>query len=581
MTEFRLFTDSAKSCQVRLLEDETKVRATHALVALGDGYHEARLPGCPAGTLYDFTLDGAHVTDPYARFLPFGVHRPAMVVDGQHAWRHGTGVTRPAHQHVIYELHVGTFTPEGTYNAALAKLPALVELGVTTLELLPLSAFPGRRGWGYEGVAHFAPYAEYGTPQELRIFIDEAHGLGLSVLLDVVYNHFGPAGNYLSVFSSNYFNAETKNAWGDGPNFAHPAMRGYVLDNARYWLTEFRFDGLRLDATHAMIDPSTTHILRSITDLAHGLTPRKVVYGEDERNDPSLVDEMGLDGVWSDDFHHVAHVFLTAERDGYYGSYAPDVGELARTIRQGWLFEGQRYPGTGEPRGKPGCSLPAEAFVYCLQNHDQVGNRALGDRLTSDPHHLRPYAALSTVLLFLPMTPLLFMGQEWGASTPFQFFTDHEAELGEKISAGRRAEFQHFKAFAEASARDRIPDPQAAETFMRSKLRWDERSEGQHATLLDLYKALLALRRSDPVLSFGDARATMNAEAHSGLLTIRRTHGNQVRLLVANLTDQAVTAERVAVELDGATTLVRSDLVSGAGPLPEWTTIVAGRQATS
>ena len=328
-TRFRLFADRARLCQVRLVDDaggekaaeQAVEKALYDLQRLSGGYHELTVAGAGHGTLYQFVLDGEAFPDPYARFLPRGVHGPAMVVESKYAWRNGDGVSRPMGEQVIYELHVGTFTPEGTYRAARGRLQALQDLGVTTIELMPLSSFAGRRGWGYDGVAHFAPHPQYGTPDDLREFIDDAHGMGLSVLLDVVYNHFGPAGNYLRSFSPHYFSSEVKNAWGDGPNCAHPSMRGYMLANVRYWLTEFRFDGLRLDATHAIADPSPVHVLKEVTELAHALMPRKLVIAEDESNDPGMVVARGMDGVWADDFHHVAHVILTGESDGYYASY--------------------------------------------------------------------------------------------------------------------------------------------------------------------------------------------------------------------------------------------------------------------
>jgi maltooligosyltrehalose trehalohydrolase len=578
-TSFCLFSDRAQRCQVRILNDDGTPERTHDLTATGGGCHEATLVSAPHGTLYEFVLDGEPFPDPYARFLPRGVHGPAMVVETRYRWTAGLGVSRPLREQTLYELHVGTFTPEGTYDAARLRLPAVADLGVSTIELMPLSSFPGRRGWGYDGVAHFAPFSQYGTPDELRRLIDEAHALGLSVFLDVVYNHFGPAGNYLAEFSASYFSAGSKTPWGAGPNFGHPAMRHYVLANAVYWLTEYRFDGLRLDATHAMTDQSATHILKELTDLAHTIRPRKVLIAEDNRNDPDLVTALGFDGVWADDFHHVAHVTLTGENDGYYANYQPGVDELARTIRKGWLYEGQLYPSTGTARGNPATEVPREAFVYCLQNHDQIGNRALGDRLPNGGD-VRAYAALSTVLLFLPATPLLFMGQEWAASTPFQFFADHDEDLGRAISAGRREEFKDFRAFLDPVSRERIPDPQSDETFLRSKLDWDERERGVHARVLGLYKALLQLRRSDQVRRRSIEQLT--AEVRDGLLVIRRTwKDGLVRVLVANLSGQDMPAQIGTVELDSCHVLLRSDLATELSTaLPAWTAIVAEGRVT-
>lgn len=585
-TLFRVFSDCADRCEVRILNDDGTPRVSHDLAAVGGGYREIAVTDARQGTLYEFVLDGNRYPDPYARYLPRGVHGPAMVVEDTYEWENGAGVDRPLREQIIYEIHVGTFTAEGTFAAAALRLPDLVDLGVTTVELMPLSAFPGDRGWGYDGVAHFAPHAGYGTPDDLRRLVDQAHGLGLGVILDVVYNHFGPSGNYLSCFSPAYFSPDCKNAWGDGPNFCHPVMRNFALANAHYWLTDFRFDGLRLDATHAIVDPSPTHILKELADLAHGLTPRKLVIAEDERNDSNLVTQFGLDAVWADDFHHVAHVSLTGENDGYYASYSGGAAALAEAIGKGWLYTGQVYPATGKPRGKPATGLPREALVYCLQNHDQVGNRAFGDRLAGADRERRGFAALSTVLLFLPATPLLFMGQEWGATTPFQFFTDHDDELGRLISTGRREEFKHFHAFAHAAARDRIPDPQAEATFIRSKLKWDQRNDGPHARVLALYKLLLRLRRSDPVLG-EPSREGFTSEARDELLVVRRHGKDQERILLANLGDRPIPAPAIAAVLGdharrSSSLLARSDMVDEMpGQLPGWTAVVVARDGLS
>jgi maltooligosyltrehalose trehalohydrolase len=578
-TRFTAFASQARGCQVRFLETDGSVRATHALQPGGDGFFAAEVRGVGHGALYDLLVDGKRLPDPYARFLPQGVHGPAMVIAPQHVWRHGEGVTLAPSDRIIYELHVGTFTPEGTYTAAARRLSELAELGVTVLEVMPVSSFSGRWGWGYDGVAHFAPHPAYGTPDDLRAFVDEAHGHGLAVILDVVYNHFGPAGNYLAAFSPEYFTKEIQNAWGDALDFRHPAVRRYVLDNARMWLTDFRFDGLRLDATHAVVDPSERHILQDLADLAHGLTPRKFVVAEDERNDPAVVRRLGVDAQWADDFHHAAHVTVTGERDGYYAGYAQGTGTIADTILRGWLYEGQVYPATGRARGKPATGVPAEALVYCLQNHDQIGNRAFGDRLPTMLEArgagVEPARALAAVLLFLPMTPMLFMGEEWAASSPFQYFTDHDAELGKLISRGRREEFQKFKAFSDPAARGRIPDPQAEDTFQRSKLRWEERDAGVHASMLALYKALISLRRGDPVLRVG-ARERLEAQGRGNLLLARRWGNEGDRMLVANLGPEASAGDVVARAVAGRRVLLRTDGVAGGSTnLPAWTALIA------
>lgn len=538
-TRFSLYASDVKRCAVRLYSDASTPLRTVPLHALAPGYYELLLENVGHGALYRFVLDDRELPDPYAHFLPHGVHGPAMVVEPHYAFRHPRP-PRPERP-IIYEMHVGTFTEHGTYAAAVLRLPELAQLGVTTLELMPVAAFPGGRGWGYDGVAPFAPFAAYGTPDELRALIDAAHGLGLGVLLDVVYNHFGPAGNYLGAYSPGYFTRDIPNLWGDGPNYGFMPMRELVRENVRYWLEDFRCDGLRLDAVHAIFDPSEKHILRDVVEVARHVLPSALLIAEDDRNEPGLVKDFGFDAIWADDFHHQLHVTLTHERDGYYAAYHPGLADLSRSIERGWLYEGHIMPSTRKPRGKPANELLAPAFVYCLQNHDQVGNRALGDRL-SQAVSLDAYCLASSLLLFLPMTPLLFMGQEWAASSPFQFFTDHEPELGEAVVRGRREEFKSFQAFSDPAARASIPDPQAAETFERSKLRWEERDEPRHREVLALYRRLLALRREDPVLSRAD-RAQSSVQVRGNLLEVRCRGERQERVWLGNFGRAAVRAE--------------------------------------
>jgi maltooligosyltrehalose trehalohydrolase len=553
-TRFSCFTN-AHACE--LVIDGKR----HAMQRIADDLYEAILP-VTHGTRYKFALDGKEYPDPYARFLPEGVHGPAMVIEPRRQFKHGY-VVRPLSEQVLYELHIGTFTQSGTYRAAIDKLPELVKLGVTAIELLPVASFAGARGWGYDGVALWAPFAPYGTPDELRMLVDEAHGLGLSVLLDVVYNHFGPAGNYLGAYHPSYFTRDVSNPWGDAPNYAHPAMRAFMIDNACYWLDEFHFDGLRLDAVHAIHDASPKHVVRELVERAHALGTRPLLIAEDDRNDPKLVLEYGLDAIWADDFHHQVRVTLTGERDGYYAGYQPGVQGIARAIERGWLYEGQTPPGRDQPRGQPRGALPRSALVYCIQNHDQIGNRALGERLSEDVD-LESYCLASMLLLFLPATPLLFMGQEWATRAPFLFFSDHEAELGEAVSLGRREEFKHFAAFSDPDKRTRIPDPQDAQTFQRCKLPWDERDQPKHARVLALYEAMLNLRHSDPVLR---SSADVSAEAEGDVLRVRRVHGSEERTLIANFGD-------TPIALSAGVELLRSSEASQDGVLAPHTAVI-------
>jgi maltooligosyltrehalose trehalohydrolase len=586
LTRFGLYATTTDRCGVRLFEPDGTPGPFHSMSrcqgppeaksnrhpdgatrASQGGYFQVEVPGVGHGALYKLVLDDSELPDPYARCLPSGVHGPAMVVDPTYAWKHGPGLGKPLAGQVIYEIHVGTFSPAGTFAGVRERLSELVTLGITAIELMPLAAFAGSRGWGYDGVALYAPFAPYGTPDELRALVDEAHGLGLSVFLDAVYNHFGPAGNYLTSYSPDYFTAEIRNAWGDAPNYAHPLMRRLVIENVLYWLEQFRFDGLRLDAVHAILDPSPRHILSEISTAVAALAPRRLLIAEDDRNDPATVTDAGLDAVWADDFHHAVRVTLTGERDGYYAAYQPGAGGIAQTIQQGWLYAGQPYPLTGKPRGKPPGDLDAAAFVYCIQNHDQVGNRALGERLAAcvSPEQ---YRAVSTLLLFLPMTPLIFMGQEWGARSPFMLFTDHDPELGRAISKGRQEEFKHFQSFADPATRAAIPDPQDRRTFEASRLRWEEREREEHAALLELYRALLALRCSDPVLKVA-SREGMMARAVNDVLLVTRGAGAQARTVMVNFGERPAVLEALGISRDNSWVLFRSEGVATPAVLPK------------
>lgn len=537
---FRCFA-AASHCGVQLVREDGSVLLERNLEPLGDGYFEACVPEAGEGSLYYFWVDGRSLPDPYARYLPQGVHGPGRVQRNRYTAQYSPP-SRDLSQLVIYELHIGTFTDAGTFTAATAHLPHLAALGVTAIQVMPVAAFAGNRGWGYDCVALYAPHAAYGTPDDLRRFVDEAHRLGLCVLLDVVYNHFGPSGNYLTAYSPEYFLRDEHNGWGQVPNYAQPALRRLMIDNARYWLEEFGFDGLRLDATHAILDPSPKHLLREFAELANSLEPPRWLIAEDERNLAELITSVGVSAVWADDFHHQVRVTLTGERAGYFAAFEPSIERLAEAINLGWLYSGQVDPLTQQPRGTPADGLPAETLVYCIQNHDQVGNRAMGDRFP--PGDL--FRAASLLLLFLPMTPLLFMGQEWAATTPFLYFTDHDAELGREITKGRRRE---FAAFAELSGEgEPLPDPQQLETFTRSKLDWSELERPEQRRTLDLYRQALGLRRTDEVWS-NSRREELVATVLDRTLIVQRQRGHARRVLVMNLGEQPVRISALVAQL--------------------------------
>jgi maltooligosyltrehalose trehalohydrolase len=562
---FRVYATAAKRVVAAIEDEGGKVLRTIELAPRRDlaTVFETRVSDIRRDALYTFWLDGRRLPDPYARWMPQGVHGPAVVTDPSYLWKHPPR-PRPLGETVFYELHVGTFTPEGTYRAAQEHLPDLAQLGVTTIELLPIAAFPGRRGWGYDGVAPFAPYPPYGTPHDLRAFVDEAHALGLSVVLDVVYNHFGPDGNYLPAYSPEYFTDRIPTPWGAAPNFDNLFMRSLVRASAHHWLVDYRFDGLRLDATHALVDTSPRHILRELADDAAALSPARLLVAEDERNLPSIVTSLGMNGVWADDFHHAVHVLSTGERDGYYAGFGPSVEDLARTIERGWLYDGRPWPLTGRPRGEPATLLPAPSFIYSVQNHDQVGNRALGDRIFAGTQGGR-LAAVTMLLLFLPATPLLFMGQEWGASTPFLFFSDHEPCLGAKVTAGRRAEFRQFASFGGVGAGLEVPDPQAEETFLRSKLSWSERESPAGRDVLGVVRRMLELRRTDAVMASTE-RETLAAAAVGALLVVTRAGPSAAstgarrpgRVLLVNFADVAARVPE-SIVAEGSELLIASE----------------------
>jgi maltooligosyltrehalose trehalohydrolase len=493
------------------------------LTKQGDGTFSGFVGGLGPGVRYRYLVDGrGPFPDPASRSQPEGVHGPSELIDpGRFAWtdRDWKGLN-PDHL-VVYELHVGTFSPEGTFDGVRERLPYLRELGVTAIELMPVADFAGARSWGYDGVDLYAPSRNYGPPDDLRRLVDAAHGLGLGVFLDVVYNHFGPVGNYALSFSPLYLSPTHSSAWAACVNLdgeGSEMVRQFFIENARHWVHEYHLDGLRLDATHALIDDSPTTLVAQLVDEVQATVQdrRVLIVAEDHRNlnamlRPRAEGGWGLDAVWADDLHHEIRRHLHGDDEGYYRDYTGSVPDIAATINAGWFYTGQVSTHLGEPRGTEAVGFPKRACVVCLQNHDQVGNRALGDRLH---HAIDPaaYRAASALLLCGPETPLLFMGQEWAATAPFQYFTDHDEELGKVVTEGRRREFAHFRAFSDPASREQIPDPQAASTFERSKLDWSEPGRDPHASVLRLYQALLALRANEPALRAG-AEGTAEAIA--------------------------------------------------------------------
>lgn len=511
-----------------------------------DGYYSGLAPEAAAGWRYFYLLDDEdyRYPDPASRFQPDGVHGASEVIDpARYAWSDDgwKGVT-PRGQ-VLYELHLGAFTPAGTYAAAIEHLPKLAELGITLIELLPVAEFPGEFGWGYDGVQWFAPTRLYGRPDELRRLIDEAHRLGMGVILDVVYNHFGPSGNYAPAFSDHYLSRKHGTEWGEAINFDGDhcgPVREFVIANGAYWIDEFHFDGLRLDAVQAIHDDSPEHVLTAMQRRARAAAGERgvVFYAEDEWQRVQMVTSpedggCGLDGVWNDDFHHSVRVAATGHAEYYYGDYAGTPQELISAIKWGYLYQGQWNPRQNKFRGTPTWDQPAERFVTFLQNHDQVANSAHGlriDKLTS-PGRFR---ALTTLWLLAANTPLFFQGQEFAASAPFLFFADHEVDLARLVRQGRWEFLRNFDRVAGLPQPMPGTDPESRATFERCKLDWSEWE--QHSRTVALHRDLLRLRRDDPVFSSQDASAIHGAVVGPEAFALRylgQKHGD--RLLLVNL----------------------------------------------
>lgn len=540
---FRLYAPSAPRVEVAYDAGEGERRV--ALTPAGAGFHEAVVAEARAGTRYAFQIGELVFPDPASRFQPDGVHGRSVVVDPlAFAWPGDEWRGLPWNDHVFYETHVGTFTPEGTYAAAQAKFDHLAALGITAIELLPIAEVPGTRNWGYDGVLPYAPTRNYGSPDDLKAFVAAAHGRGFAVYLDVVYNHFGPEGNYLHTYAPEFYTERHKTPWGaaiDVEAGNRDAVRAYFIENALYWLVEYRFDGLRFDAVHAIYDGADRHFLRELAATVGARVDRPVhLVLENEANEAPLL-EAGFRAQWDDDAHHAAHVAIVGQTDGYYSDYANDtIGLLGRTLTQGFAYQDDPSAfRNGERRGSVSSHLPLGSFVTFLQNHDQIGNRPFGDRIAG----LAPAPALRAmlaVLLLAPPPPLLFMGEEWAASSPFLFFCDFEPELGAKVTEGRRGEFAGFAEFSDPEKRDQIPDPVALSSFTRSKLRWDEIAQPQHRAWLDYYSRLLAVRAAEIAPHIADARGPDASYERIGERGLRARFGlpNKSTLtLEANLGD--------------------------------------------
>jgi maltooligosyltrehalose trehalohydrolase len=551
-----VWAPSAKS--VELVTPERRI----ALLPSADGEWQGDVDDSLLQRGYRYSIDGGEpIPDPRSRWQPDGVHGASYPL-GALRPRDAAAEQRPLRDAVIYEMHVGTFTPEGTYAAAQAKLAHLIQLGITHIELMPLATFPGRRGWGYDGVDLYAPFPAYGTPQELAAFVDACHALGLAVLLDVVYNHLGPDGNYLAQYGL-YFTDRYRTPWGAAVNFdgAHSdAVRRFFIDNAVMWLRDYGFDGLRLDAVHAIFSFEALHVLEELATtvraLGESLRRSFVLIAESDLNDPRLVHPpfrggFGLNAHWTDDFHHAVHRFFTGETDGYYADFH-GLKDVATALRHGYVYQGQYSRHRGRRHGRAPRGVDADQIVVSAQNHDQIGNRAQGERLSMmlGVPELKSIAALT---LLSPFVPLLFQGEEWGAKTPFLYFTDHaNAELGRLVAEGRSKEFSSF------SWQGAVPNPQEVETFTRSKLDWSELSKPPHDELLEWHRQLIHLRHGKTAApsmargTMGRGKAAVKFNADAAWLTF--IHGGLLCLF-----NFALTAQRVRMPSGEWDLVLRSD----------------------
>jgi malto-oligosyltrehalose trehalohydrolase len=532
-----------------------------AMLPQRDGWFELTTREAKNGSLYHYQIDGGlKVPDPASRFQPNDVHGPSQVMDpSSFEWQDFAWHGRRWEEVVIYELHVGAFSPEGTFAGVEKKLDYLVDLGITAIELMPLSDFPGKRNWGYDGVLPFSPDSSYGPPEDLKHLIQSAHSKGTMVFLDVVYNHFGPDGNYLRYYAPDFFTNRHRTPWGDGINFdgkQSRTVRDFFIHNALYWLEEYHFDGLRLDAVHAILDDSKPDILEELAEVVRatfGRNRQVHLILENGNNQVhylkrgTTLQVKWFDAQWNDDIHHALHVLITGESDGYYSDYSQrSLWQLGRCLTEGFAYQGDvsEYH-NHTPRGEPSRDLPPGAFISFLQNHDQIGNRACGDRIleAADPAALK--AAVS-ILLLAPSPPLLFMGEEFGATTPFLFFCDFHGDLAKAVTEGRRNEFGSFARFSSQETESPIPDPNAEPTFLRSKLDWTTVNEPLHHNWLELYRTLLALRRDHikPLRQKVGAQFTLGERTvlTASWTFVGDTAGNTTLTLLANLGAAAVPA---------------------------------------
>ncbi|HEX7318708.1 MAG TPA: malto-oligosyltrehalose trehalohydrolase [Pyrinomonadaceae bacterium] len=551
-TVFRVWAPRVESLEVKVLCEGPR---TFPLEDAGGGVFEARVDGVAAGADYIYVVNGQERPDPVSRFQPGGVHGPSRVVDPEEfVWTDVDWKGLPLKEYVVYELHTGTFTPEGTFESIIPKLSHLKSLGITAVELMPVAEFPGARNWGYDGAHLYAPQSTYGGPEGLKKLIDACHREGMAFVLDVVYNHLGPEGNYAGEYMPLYSEAH-KSPWGAGLNFdgeGAGGVRRYFVENALYWLTEYHVDALRLDAVHAIVDASERHLLKQLAEEFHAqaraLGRRAHLIAESDLNDVLVLktteeDGYGIDAQWSDDFHHSLHAILTGADRGYFGDFGR-VEDLAKAIEEGFVYCGQHSVFRGKCHGTRSAERPGEQFVVCIQNHDQIANGYWGDRLARVVEPARQRLAASILLCGAPNVPMLFMGEEWGERAPFLYFTSHtDAELGRAVRVGREEEYTAFvrEEGETESTIGGFSDPQSEITFVRSKLNWESLEKQPHAGMLAFYRDLLELRRTHAALSNCDkTRTRVRFDEERRWLAVERGDETGARaILLCNFSPEA------------------------------------------
>jgi maltooligosyltrehalose trehalohydrolase len=575
---FRLWAPGCE--QVVLCLEGGRHEPRLVMTPLADGWFELTVPQVAPGSRYRFEVNaGLRVPDPASRYNPDDVHGASEVIDpAGFRWQDTAWHGRPWEEAVVYELHVGTFSPEGSFEGVTKRLDYLVELGVTAIELMPVADFPGARNWGYDGVLPFCPDSRYGRPEDLKALVQAAHAKGLMVLLDVVYNHFGPEGNYLYVYAKKFFTESHHTPWGAAINFDGPdshTVREFFIQNALYWLQEYHFDGLRLDAVHAIVDGSGRHILTELAERVHqSIGPERAVHLilENDANEAHYLGRGQYVAQWNDDIHHALHVLLTHETDGYYADYGHGpINHLGRCLAEGFAYQGEASSYRGQARrGEISAHLPPLSFVSFLQCHDQVGNRAFGERIT----HIAPAAAVraaAAVYLLAPSIPMLFMGEEFGARSPFQFFCDFGAELREAVTQGRRREFARFARFADPVIQAAIPDPNLEQTFLNSKLDWGSLNDEVQAGWLAYYRELLQLRREfvmPRLQGMGGGAAQFEAFELGGLRVRWRLGDGSALWLLANFSN-----EGVRTVLPAGERIFNSSASTANGALDPWSVV--------